>query len=288
MAARHTAVISWYDEKARDLPWRGPDVTPWGVLVSEVMLQQTPVVRVLPVWQEWMARWPTPSDLASAPLGDVLRAWGRLGYPRRALRLHETAQVVTERYAGTVPATEAQLGTLPGIGRYTAAAVAAFAYGAHTAPVDTNIRRVLARVVTGVALPAPSATAAEWALAEACLPSPELSPQWNIAVMELGALICTQRTPRCDQCPLATTCTWRARGYPPYDGPPRPRQAWHGTDRQARGAILAALRHTPVAHRNVLLATWSDPTQAARALAGLVTDGLAVEDVATGEVSLPS
>src|SRR3954471_21891162 len=138
-------VERWYADNARDLPWRRPDVSPWAVLVSEVMLQQTPAARVIPAWQEWMQRWPTPADLAAQPAGEAVRAWGRLGYPRRALRLHAAAAAIVERFGGEVPESRAELLTLPGVGDYTAAAVASFAFGRREVVLDTNVRRVLAR-----------------------------------------------------------------------------------------------------------------------------------------------
>ncbi|BCT74492.1 adenine glycosylase [Sinomonas cyclohexanicum] len=242
LGALHAALADWFGREARDLPWRASDRTPWGVLVSEVMLQQTPVVRVLPVWREWMERWPRPADLAAEPAGEAVRAWGRLGYPRRALRLHAAATVITAEHGGELPDTEEELLALPGVGSYTAAAVAAFAFGRRSVVVDTNIRRVHARLVSGEALPAPSLTAAELRRAAALLPAHRAeSVAWNAAAMELGALVCTARSPRCDVCPVAAECAWLAAGEPPPTYTPRG-QAWHGTDRQVRGAIMAVLR----------------------------------------------
>lgn len=283
----HRDVLAWYDEHARDLPWRRPDTSAWGVLVSEVMLQQTPVSRVEPAWHRWMAAWPAPTDLAAAPAAEVLRAWDRLGYPRRALRLRECAQAIVAHHGGRVPGTEAELLALPGIGSYTAAAVAAFAYGRRVVVLDTNVRRVLGRVFDGHALPAPSLTQAERQRAAARLPAhaPD-SVRWNVGLMELGALVCTARAPRCEACPLRGYCAWRRAGRPadPHAGLRR-RQAWHGTDRQARGKIMALLRDRPdgpVSEEEVLRAVadgadpaaLADPGQPARALASLVTDGL--------------
>ncbi|GAB3269135.1 A/G-specific adenine glycosylase [Sinomonas notoginsengisoli] len=238
----HTALSEWFAVEARDLPWRAPGRTPWGVLVSEVMLQQTPVARVLPVWREWMQRWPHPAELAGVPAGEAVRAWGRLGYPRRALRLHAAATVIAEKHGGLVPDTEEGLLALPGVGSYTAAAVAAFAFGRRTTVVDTNIRRVHARLVGGEALPAPSLTAAEQRRATDLLPDDRaLSVTWNAATMELGAVVCTARSPRCGDCPVSGDCAWLAAGKPAPTHTPRG-QAWHGTDRQVRGAIMAVLR----------------------------------------------
>ncbi|GAA4698410.1 A/G-specific DNA-adenine glycosylase [Promicromonospora umidemergens] len=287
-ATRRTAVrsgvVHWFDGAARDLPWRAPDRTPWGVLVSEVMLQQTPVVRVEPAWRAWLEQWPTPADLAHAATADVLRAWGRLGYPRRALRLQECARVVVERHGGVVPGTEAELRDLPGVGEYTAAAVLAFAYGKRSVVVDTNVRRVLARAVGGAALPAPSYTAAERALATALAPDGDTdAARWAAASMELGALVCTAKAPKCGACPVAALCAWRQAGSPPDAHAERRRtQAWAGTDRQARGRVMAELRQAdePV-DRALLTSLWHDPRQLDRAIAGLVEDGLAEQDEAS-------
>lgn len=272
-----TRVVAWYDEHARDLPWRAPDRTPWGVLVSEVMLQQTPVVRVEPAWRSWLERWPTPADLAAAPAADVLRAWDRLGYPRRALRLQECARTIVVRHGGEVPDDEDALLALPGVGPYTAAAVRAFAFGRRAVVLDTNVRRVLARAVDGDALPAPSQTRAEVARAQALVPQDDAAAaRWAAASMELGALVCTARSPRCDVCPLLSSCRWVAAGRPGDVHAHRRRtQAWHGTDRQVRGRIMALLRESPVpVPEHVLDEAWPATPQRARALAGLLADGL--------------
>ena len=276
--ALHERVLAWYDEAARDLPWRAAGTTPWGVVVSEFMLQQTPVNRVLPVWTAWMERWPTPGALAAAGPGEAVRAWGRLGYPRRALRLHGAATAIEERHGGMVPDTYDELVALPGIGDYTASAVASFAFGRRHAVLDTNVRRVLARALAGVELPSASVTRAERLRAEAVLPvEPAVAAAWAVGVMELGALVCTAAAPRCGTCPLADVCRWRAAGRPPYDGPPRRGQTYAGTDRQCRGRLLAVLRDAegPV-HRSRLEAVWAEQEQRDRCLAALVTDGLAV------------
>ncbi|MFD6141568.1 A/G-specific adenine glycosylase [Promicromonospora sp. NPDC060271] len=278
-----SGVVRWFDGAARELPWRAPDRTPWGVLVSEVMLQQTPVVRVEPAWRAWLEQWPTPADLAEAPTADVLRAWGRLGYPRRALRLQECARVIVERHDGVVPRTEEELRALPGVGEYTAAAVLAFAYGKRSVVVDTNVRRVLARAVGGTALPAPSYTAAERALATALAPPGDTeAARWAAASMELGALVCTAKAPKCGACPVAELCAWRRAGSPPDALADRRRtQGWAGTDRQARGRVMAELRQAaePV-DRALLASLWHDPGQLDRAIAGLIEDGLAEQDEA--------
>jgi A/G-specific adenine glycosylase len=281
-------LLDWYDAHARTLPWRAPDATPWGVLVSEVMLQQTPVARVLPVWTAWMDRWPGPTTLAAATPGDAIRHWGRLGYPRRALRLHQAATEIVRRHDGRVPSSYSDLLALQGIGTYTAAAVASFAFGGRHAVVDTNVRRVQARAVGGQPLPAPTLTTDEVRLAAQLLPSEDARvARWNVAVMELGALVCTARTPACADCPLRHRCEWVLAGSPPYDGTPRRGQAWHGTDRQMRGRLLAALRDAtePVTRDELDAAARTgaadDPQQGARCLAGLVADGLV--EVLSGE-----
>jgi A/G-specific adenine glycosylase len=287
-------VITWYRHNARDLPWRAPGVPAWQVLVSEVMLQQTPVSRVLPVWREWVERWPGPRDLAAEPPGEAIRAWGRLGYPRRALRLHEAAQAIVERHGGELPADRDRLRDLPGVGAYTAAAVATFAFGQRHAVVDVNVRRVHARAVTGVQHPQPSLSAAETVLAEQLLPRDrETAGRWSIGVMELGALVCTARNPGCDGCPVRRLCAWRLAGGPEYQGPARRGQAWAGTDRQVRGKLLQALRDTPgplpAAHlaEAVPDGTLRDPGQRSRCLSGLITDGL-VEPLPGNRFRLPT
>ena len=218
----HQPILAWYDAHARDLPWRQPGTSPWAVLVSEVMLQQTPVARVEPVYREWVARWPTPAALAAEPAGEAVRAWGRLGYPRRALRLHAAATEIAARHGGELPTTYDGLRALPGVGDYTAAAVASFAHGGRHAVLDTNVRRVLARLVGGEAEAAPAVTAAERRRAEALLPDgPGTAARWAVAVMELGALVCTARSPGCAGCPVADRCAWLLAGRPPATGPRR-------------------------------------------------------------------
>ena len=277
----------WYADNARELPWREPDRTPWGVLVSEVMLQQTPVARVEPVWREWMGRWPTPSALAAAAPGDAVRAWGRLGYPRRALRLHMCAVAIRDERDGQVPTTYDALRSLPGVGDYTAAAVAAFAAGAKVAVLDTNVRRVYARLFDGIATPATmSPTVRERRAAEARLPANDAA-HFSVAVMELGAVICTARAPRCDDCPVRRDCRWLAAGRPAADVV-RPVQRYEGTDRQARGRLLAVLRDaTDAVPQHAIDAAWPDDAQRHRALHGLITDGL-VEPNGDGGYRLPA
>lgn len=287
-AALHDPVIAWFDAHARDLPWRRPDTGAWGVMVSEFMLQQTPVARVLPVYEQWLARWPRPADLAAEAPGEAVRAWGRLGYPRRALRLHGAALAITERFGGDVPREHSQLLALPGIGEYTAAAVASFAYGQRHAVLDTNVRRVFARAAAGIQYPPNATTAAERKLARALLPADEpTAARWAAASMELGALVCTSKNEDCARCPIASQCAWRLAGKPAHQGPARRGQTYAGTDRQVRGKLLAVLREAvapvPLA---VLDAVWEEPVQRARALDGLVADGL-VEPMADDLYRLP-
>ena len=269
-------ILEWYDGHARVLPWREPSASAWAVMVSEFMLQQTPVARVLPVFEQWMLSWPTPADLAAVSTGDAVRAWGRLGYPRRALRLHAAATAIVAEHGGEVPSSYDALLALPGVGDYTAAAIAAFAHGQRQVVLDTNVRRVLARSCQGVELPGASVTKAEREVALELLPEDEATAAtWSVAVMELGALVCTASGPRCASCPVSDLCAWRSAGHPPYDGPPRKVQTWAGTDRQCRGRLLAVLRDSdgPV-HRSRLDAGWSEEAQRVRCLASLVEDGL--------------
>ena len=290
-------VLAWYARHARDLPWRAPGATPWSVLVSEIMLQQTPVARVLPEYLRWIARWPTPAALAAEPAGEAIRQWGRLGYPRRALRLHETATILTRGHGGMVPADRDALLALPGIGSYTAAAVASFAFGQRHAVLDTNVRRVLARLVAGRPTAAAAPSVAERRLAESLLPAePAVAARWSVAVMELGALVCTAASPRCSTCPVARDCAWLAAGRPkePRDARPEPAapakrrtQRYDGTDRQCRGRLLAVLRDSglPVSRAD-FDAAWPGQAQLARALDGLIADGL-VDPLPDGRFALP-
>jgi len=282
-----TPILRWYAASARDLPWRQPGTSAWAVLVSEIMLQQTPVARVLPAHAAWMARWPTPAALAAATPADAVRQWDRLGYPRRAIRLHAIAQALVSQHGGQVPASAEVLATLPGIGPYTAAAVASFAFGQRHAVLDTNVRRVLGRLVTGAALPPAATSAAERRLAQSLLPADGArAARWSVAVMELGALVCKAARPSCAACPVAGLCAWRQAGSPP----PAARRAtpgYAGSDRECRGRLLAVLRAAagpiPAAQ---LDAAWHDSGQQARALAALVTDGLVARGP-DGSIALP-
>ena len=279
-------VTEWYAGAARDLPWRRPGTSAWAVLVSEVMLQQTPVARVLPAYDAWLQRWPTPAALATDEPGEAVRMWGRLGYPRRALRLHAAAVAIVERHGGELPRTVTELLALPGVGDYTARAIAAFAHRQRQPVVDTNVRRVVARAVEGVADAA--VTRRDLATVEALLPADgEAAAVGSVALMELGALVCTARTPRCERCPIAARCRWLARGRPELDVAVRRPQGYAGTDRQVRGRLLAVLRDAdgPVA-ADLLAQVWDEPVQRARALDGLVADGL-VDPLPDGRYALP-
>jgi A/G-specific adenine glycosylase len=278
-------LLSWYGREQRDLPWRRPGVTPWQVLVSEFMLQQTPVARVEPIWLAWVARWPTPSATAAASAADVLRAWGKLGYPRRAKRLHECAMVIAAEHDDAVPSDVETLLSLPGIGAYTARAIACFAYRRRVPVVDTNVRRVVARAVHGRADSAASPSR-DLADVDVLLPNNDDAPRFSVALMELGATVCTARSPRCGICPLSV-CAWRSAGYPAATAPARRVQRYAGTDRQARGRLLDVLRINdfPVSRAQLDVAWLSDTAQRDRALDSLLVDGL-VEQTADGRFAL--
>ena len=286
MSVQAEALIDWYRQQRRDLPWRAPGVTPWQILVSEFMLQQTPVARVAPIWVQWVTRWPTPSSTAAAGAADVLRAWGKLGYPRRAKRLHECAVVLAAEYGDTVPHEVDVLLGLPGVGAYTARAVACFAYRKRVPVVDTNVRRVVARAVHGLADAGNPSTVRDHADVEALLPEGDAAAEFSAALMELGAVVCTARTPKCAMCPL-TACAWRDAGYPAGDGPVRSAQRFAGTDRQVRGKLLDVLRASSVpVPRTELDVVWlTDTAQRDRALDSLLVDGL-VEQTADGRFAL--
>ena len=279
-------LVEWYGREHRGLPWRRPGVTPWQILVSEFMLQQTPVARVEPVWVSWVQRWPTPSATAAAGAADVLRAWGKLGYPRRAKRLHECATLIASEYDDAVPSDVETLLTLPGVGAYTARAIACFAYRQRVPVVDTNVRRVVARVVHGRADAAAASSLRDLADVEALLPDGELAPTFSIALMELGATVCTARNPRCGLCPLSA-CAWRSRGFPASTSPARRGQRYAGTDRQVRGRLLDVLRgnDSPVTRAQLDVAWPSDAAQRDRALDSLLVDGL-IEQTADGRFAL--
>lgn len=265
-------LIDWYRENARDIVWRRPGVSPWGILLSEVMSQQTQVSRVEPAWEAWLERWPTPADFAAATPAEVLRAWGRLGYPRRALRLLECARAIVERHGGEVPSDVDALLQLPGIGEYTARAIAAFAYRQRVPVVDTNVRRVVSRAIHGEFTPG-NPKKRDLSDVEKLLPRRD-AHVFSVALMELGALVCTSRSPKCDECPII--CAWVESGRPEPAPTKKRTQRFAGTDRQVRGIIMAKLREAegpvPQADIDVL---WPDDAQRSRALFSLLDDGLA-------------
>ena len=280
-----SAVAEWFVANSRDLPWRRAGFSAWGTLVSEIMLQQTPVVRVIPRLEEWLRRWPDPAALAAVPSGEAVRAWDRLGYPRRALYLHAAAVAIVERHGGVVPRDVSELLALPGIGDYTARAVAVFAYGDRHPVVDTNVRRVIARAIDGDAEAGPPSVRRDLAAMDTLLPADlEGARLFNAGAMELGAIICTARSPRCNECPLAAVCGWRATGYPAYLGLRKPIQKkFDGSDRQVRGLLLAELRASDIpVQTSELDLVWADDSQRSRCLAGLLADGLVVGSDETG------
>ena len=275
-------ITQWFAKNKRELPWRA--TTPWGVMVSEFMLQQTPVARVLPKWIEWMERWPSPAELAKATPAQVITAWGRLGYPRRALRLHESAKIIARDFENEVPDSEEVLRSLPGIGDYTAAAISAFAFSANTLVMDVNIRRVLVRVLDGKEHPTSSPTVRERESRLAILPRRNAN-NWAAATMELGALICTSKNPSCNDCPIISQCKWRKNGYPQSELV-RKSQDWHGTDRKCRGTIVQALRESESLTVSAIKKLWPDESQVEKALETLLEDNL-IEEHSRSRFRLP-
>lgn len=281
-------VVDWFSRAARDLPWRRTN--PWGVLVSEFMLQQTPVSRVLPVWQEWLTTWPSPRDLAGATPADAIRMWGNLGYPRRAVRLHATSVALAQSHGNQVPDTYGELISLPGIGDYTANAILAFAFNQPTVVLDVNVRRVLARGWHGLAHPSTSVSAVERSFAQSLIDhrlNKDQAVQWAAASMELGALVCTASHPDCNACPIQNSCVWFALGKPDNTAKPKAQAKFEGSDRQERGRILKVLRtsNEPV-EKNIIKEQAIDPVQCDRALNSLIDEGLVVE-ASAGTISLP-
>ncbi|WP_444648882.1 A/G-specific adenine glycosylase [Cutibacterium acnes] len=269
------AICAWFDANGRDLPWRRPGTSAWGVLVSEVMSQQTPMSRVIGPWHEWMNRWPTPDDLAEEDSGEAVAAWGRLGYPRRALRLHSCAVAIATEHDGVVPNSYDELVALPGIGEYTASAVVSFAFGGRATVLDTNVRRLIARAESGIANCPTSVTRAERVVADALVPDEDVrAAKWAVASMELGALVCTARSPQCEVCPIRDSCRWVIDGKPD-NAPARRGQPWKGTDRQCRGVIMDVVRNSPRGVKvQMALSAWPEPDQASRCLESLLDDGL--------------
>ncbi len=288
----YTQLAAWWEVNARDLPWRFGRTSPWGVLVSEVMSQQTPMTRVVPYWTVWMTTWPDAAALADATTAEVVTAWGRLGYPRRALRLRECAYAIANDYSNELPCTYDELVALPGIGDYTASAVISFAYGKRIAVIDTNIRRVLSRIFHGAESRGGAATKSERVLTADVLPIDDAaSVTWNQSVMELGAVICTARSPQCDVCPLSQMCVFLKQGRPGLgERRTRPRQRFDGTDRQVRGIVLDALRKLPAGDalsRTQTRELWSDHVQLDACIASLDDDGL-IEMTPDGSLRLPN
>ena len=269
------AICAWFDANGRDLPWRRPGTSAWGVLVSEVMSQQTPMSRVIGPWHEWMNRWPTPDDLAEEDSGEAVAAWGRLGYPRRALRLHSCAVTIATEHDGAVPNSYDELVALPGIGDYTASAVVSFAFGGRATVLDTNVRRLIARAESGIANCPTSVTRAERIVADALVPDEDArAAKWAVASMELGALVCTARSPQCEVCPIRDGCRWVIDGRPD-NAPARRGQPWKGTDRQCRGVIMDVVRNSPHGVKvQMALSAWPELDQASRCLESLLDDGL--------------
>ncbi len=271
-------VLAWARANHRDLPWRATR-DPWEVLVSEVMLQQTQVDRVVPRWERFVERWPTTAACAAAPLGDVLVEWQGLGYPRRARSLHATAQRVEGEHGGRFPDDLDSLLSLPGIGPYTARAVLAFAFERDVAVVDTNVGRILARRHGG-----PLGARAAQAAADDWVPEGQ-GWAWNQGLLDVGARLCRPRDPACDACPVAQECAWRLAGHPDPDpatgsaAVSRRQARFEGSARQARGRLMAALAAGTVAEAEVgAVVGWSDRDDVDAACAslvdGLVTDGL--------------
>ncbi|ALC06772.1 A/G-specific adenine glycosylase [Corynebacterium deserti GIMN1.010] len=288
--AFQSALLTWFRANARDLAWRDPSTSAWGILLSEVMSQQTPVARVEPIWRQWMETWPTPQDFAAASTDEVLRAWGKLGYPRRALRLKECAEEIVDKHGGRVPESVEELLALPGIGDYTARAVAAFHFGQRVPVVDTNVRRVYQRAVAGRYLAGP-AKRSELNDVSLLLPTSH-APEFSAAIMELGALVCTATSPSCTECPLLDLCEWQKLGCPsPSEeelaSAKKRVQKFVGTDRQVRGLIMDVLRNatTPVPQSAIDI-VWPDDAQRSRALFSLISDGLAEQD-SSGYFHLP-
>jgi A/G-specific adenine glycosylase len=272
------ALHAWGDAVRRDLPWRATR-DPWAVLLSEAMLQQTQVARVVTRFPELLERFPSPTAMAAAALGDVLDAWAGLGYYRRARDLHRSATVLVERHGGQVPRELDALLALPGVGPYTARAVLAFAFECDHGVVDTNAARVLARAFTG----APLTAGAAQRLADALVP-PGRAWAHNQSILDLGAMVCTARAPRCSDCPLRSGCTWRAGESQEEDpalttaGTSRPQARFEGSDRQGRGRLLAALRAGPIgADELTQVSGWvDDALRAQRVADALVREGLAM------------
>jgi A/G-specific adenine glycosylase len=283
-----TDLLDWSARTRRDLPWRRTR-DPWAVLVSETMLQQTQAARVAPRYEEFLDCFPSPSACAAAPVGAVVAVWVGLGYNRRAVNLHAAATAIVAQHGGRVPDRLEQLVALPGVGAYTARAILAFAFERDAGVVDTNAARVLARAVAGSSLD----RAAVQRLADSLVPAGN-AWAWNQAVLDLGAVVCTARRPRCRACPVAGSCTWGRAGHPSPDpavgsaGTSGRQTRFAGSDRQGRGRLVAALTRRPLAGAELAaVAGWpEDEQRARRVVATLVADGLAVRTPAGG-LALP-
>lgn len=277
LTALQEDLIGWWAASGRDLPWRATR-DPWAVLVSELMIQQTQVPRVVERWPLFLEQFPSPAACAEAPVGDVVRAWVGLGYNRRAVNLHRAARAVVERHGGSLPDDLAALLALPGVGPYTARAVLVFAFERDIGLVDTNAGRFVARAGAGRALAAREAQV----VADGLVPE-GMGWAWGSAVFDLGALVCRRRVPACSSCPVVGSCAWAQAGWPEPDpvtgsaGISGGQPPFDGSDRQGRGRLVDALRAGPVPVDRLPAATgWpDDPARAARAAAGLVRDGLA-------------
>ena len=276
---------------------RAADVSDWGTLVFEIMRPQTPIARVQPIWLQWMERWPTPADVAAASSADIIVAWANLGYPSRALRLKACAAAIVEKHGGEVPLSLKDLTLLPGVGTYTASALLAFRHGIRVPVLDTNVRRVLVRFLDGREFPPHTTPSkAETKRADAILPEDgHRAAEVSLALMEFGALVCTQLSPSCDECPISNNCTWALAGFPKDEKRPTP-QPYAGTDRQARGRIMKALRTAHfegtdgLTKRRVLDAAridGGDRYQPTRVYRALLKDGMIVYNEDTKRVTLP-
>ena len=276
---------------------RAADVSDWGTLVFEIMSQQTPIARVQPIWLQWMERWPTSADVAAASSADIIVAWANLGYPSRALRLKACAAAIVEKHGGEVPLSLKDLTLLPGVGTYTASALLAFRHGIRVPVLDTNVRRVLVRFVDGREFPPHTTPSkAETKRADELLPEDgHRAAEVSLALMEFGALVCTQLSPSCDECPISNNCAWALAGFPKDEKRPTP-QPYAGTDRQARGRIMKALRTAHfegtdgLTKRRVLDAAridGGDRYQPTRVYRALLKDGMIVYNEDTKRVTLP-
>lgn len=279
LSPEQDALLRWAAAAHRDLPWRRTR-DPWAVLVSEAMLQQTQVARVVPKYHDFLERFPTPATCAAASQGEVVTLWAGLGYNRRAVQLHRAARAMVAEHDGAVPDSIASLLALPGVGPYTARAVLAFAFEQDAAIVDTNVARVLARREGHRLRPAEVQR-----LADGWLPAGS-AWAWNQGMLDLGATRCTPRAPRCDGCPVAAGCAWAVEGNPDPDpavgsaGVSGGQSRFEGSDRQGRGRLIDALRRGPVDERDlaVVMGWPDDEERAARVAAGLVAEGIVASD----------